>query len=53
MSEEDCKNEAAVGVGSLAGGVALALAAAVNPVAALAGIAALTAAAIAAGNRKG
>lgn len=53
MSKGDCKHEAAVGVGSIAGGVALALVAAVNPVAALAGIAALTAAAIAAADRKG
>lgn len=52
MSKDDGKHEVAVGAGSLAGGVALALVAAVNPVAALAGIAALTAAAIASGNRK-
>jgi len=53
VSKGDSQHDTAVGVGSLAGGVALAMVAAVNPVAALAGIAALTAAAIAAGNRKG
>ena len=52
MSKDDDKHDTTVGVGSIAGGAALALVAAVNPVAALAGIAALTAAAIAAGNRK-
>ncbi len=41
MSKGDSQHDTAVGVGSIAGGVALALLAAVNPVAALAGIALL------------